>query len=254
MSWGVLIVLGVLVGAFYVVSKTLRRDVIQETEFALHYRDGVFVEQLPPGARWSLPFRDEITRIDKRAQINVLSGQEILTQDRIAVKISLTMTYAPTDPVKLMGQTLHPDMALDEAARLALREAVAALTLDALLEARSDLGDAIREALQDQADALGYTLSAVALRDIMLPNNLKRAYASVLEAQKDSERRLEQARGEQAVMRSLANAAKTLEKNPALVQARMLQALDAGGNTIHFGAGDMGGVGGADPEKAKAKD
>ena len=73
----------------------------------------------------------------------------------------------------------------------------------------------------------------------MLPNNLKRAYAGVLEAQKEAERRLEQARGEQAVVRSLANTARMLGENPALVQARMLQALDTGGNTLVFGSTDL---------------
>lgn len=240
LSFELLIFIAILLGLlFFALRFFLQRETVNEAEFALLYKNGVYDKDLDPGAYWVFPMRDKVERLDKREQFSILSGQEILTKDRIAMKISVVVSYSASDPRKILSEHAYPDTALLEDARLELRRAIAELSLDDVLEARSDLGQKLRATLDPGAAELGYSLTSVEIRDVMLPNNLKRAYAGVLEAQKDAERRLEQARGEQAVMRSLANSAKLLEKNPALAQARMLQALDAGGNTIMFGASDV---------------
>lgn len=242
MTTGVLsflaIVAVLVISATYVLRNLFVRTIVRDTEAVLLYKSGAFDRQLETGAYWITPFSDQIERIDIRPRQRVLSGQEILTKDRIAIKISLVLDYRPEDARKVMEGAVYSDGSLEEAARLALRAEVADLTLDEILEARSDLGDRIAKTLSERATELGFALEGVAVRDIMLPGNLKRAYSGVLEAQKDAERRLEQARGDHAVMRSLANTARLLDGNPSLAQARVLQALETGGNTIMFGAGD----------------
>jgi hypothetical protein len=81
-------------------------------------------------------------------------------------------------------------------------------------------------------------VSGLAVRDVMLPANLKKAYSGALEAQKEAQKNLEKARGEQAVLRSLANSSKLYEEHPSLLQARVIQALANGNNSIVFGADD----------------
>ncbi len=232
-------VVAIAVAAVVVLRVLFVRVVVRDTEAVLLYNNGVFERRLETGAHWTVPYRDQIERLDMRRRQMVLSGQEILTKDRIAIKISLVLDYTPEDPRKILEAVVYADGTLEEAARLALRAGVAELTLDEVLEARSDLGERLTAALAEDAGALGFTLGGVAVRDVMLPGNLKRVYSRVLEAQKDAERRLEQARGEHAVMRSLANTAKMLDGNPSLAQARVLQALETGGNTILFGTGDV---------------
>ena len=110
--------------------------------------------------------------------------------------------------------------------------------LDQLLEKKSALDAKLFEKMLVAAEDLGVTMATLAIRDVMLPANLKRAFAGALEAQKDAQRQLEVARGEQAVLRSLANSAKLYESNPSLLQARVIQALSNGNNSIVFGADD----------------
>ena len=138
------------------------------------------------------------------------------------------------DPKRSLEAARHAQLELQEHARIALRNVVFGLTLDEVMEDRETVPNAVLTALGPVAERLGYAIASVAIRDVMLPGNLKRAYAGVLEAKKEAERRLEVARGEQAVLRSLANTARMVEGNPALLQLRMLQAAEGGGNAVHF--------------------
>lgn len=231
-----LILLILVLAAIIVFLLPRLRIVVRETETALLFQDGIAKRQLDPGIHWLLPMRDKLERIDIRRRTDVLSGQEILTKDRISIKVSLVFTYQPVDVRKIHLETADAVGALLEQLRLATREAVAGLTLEEVLDGRDALADRIASAAADSAAELGYRLEGVALRDVMLPGNLKRVYAGVLEAKKDSERRLESARGEQAVMRSLANTARMLDGNPALLNLRILQALENGKGSVVFGA------------------
>lgn len=236
----VLIFLGM--SAYFAYRAFLRRDVVWDTEFALLYRNGQYSRRLEPGVHWIFPMRDSIRRLDARPRFRILSGQEILTKDRVAIKISLSIIVVPTDPETIFTSSVDAEADLLEHARVALRDLVSQIDLDEILNDRKDLPEKMHGLLDETAAASGYKVSSIAVRDIMLPGNLKRAYAGVLEAKKDAERRLELARGEQAVMRSLANTAKLIDGNPALMQVRLLQAAEAGDSTIVFGADGLAGA------------
>lgn len=225
----------------------LGRQTVWAWQRGLLYRDGRFVRMLDPGAYWINKLTDHVVRIDIRQHSLVLSGQEILTKDRVAVKVSLSIFLGISDPKRSHEESMYALHELEECARLALRDVVFGMTLDAVMEDREAIPAAVHEALVPVAESMGYGLGTVAIRDVMLPPNLKRAYAGVLEAQKDAERRLEAARGEQAVLRSLANTARMIEGNPALMKLRLLQAAERGGNAIHF---EVGGA----PEAGDAKE
>ncbi|MDU8942408.1 slipin family protein [Ovoidimarina sediminis] len=240
-------ILAVLALGILLLRYGLGRQTIWAWQRGLHYRNGRFERVLEPGAYWINKLSDHVVRIDVRQRSLVLSGQEILTKDRVAVKVSLSFFLNVSDPKQSHEAVMNALYDLEERARLALRDAVFGMTLDEVMEDREVIPAAVEQALAPVAETMGYALSTVALRDVMLPSNLKRAYAGVLEAQKDAERRLEAARGEQAVLRSLANTARMIEGNPALMKLRLLQAAEGGGNAIHF---EMGGV----PEAGDAKE
>jgi regulator of protease activity HflC (stomatin/prohibitin superfamily) len=127
---------------------------------------------------------------------------------------------------------------------VALREAVAGRTLDELLTDRQFLPEALREPVRMRAGTVGVTVEDVAVRDVMVPAELRRAAAEVASARAQGQAALERARSEVASTRALANAARLVAEQPALLQLRTLQAVEAGGATVLLttvpGAADVG--------------
>jgi regulator of protease activity HflC (stomatin/prohibitin superfamily) len=181
----------------------------------------------------------EVRPLDVRPAMMPVEGQEVLTADGVAAKISLVARYVVGDPVAALTRDVAWSRTLYLLLQLALRDAVTRRTLDETLAARRELGPEIREAAAGRLAELGVELLEVEVRDVMLPGELKRSYASVLVARKDGEASLERARAETAALRSLANAGRTVADNPGLLQLRILQEIGASsGNTVVFGAPD----------------
>jgi regulator of protease activity HflC (stomatin/prohibitin superfamily) len=118
------------------------------------------------------------------------------------------------------------------AVQIALREAVSRRTLDELLTARGSLGEEMHEPVQATAETVGVAVEGIAVRDVMVPAELRRAAAEVATARAQGLAALERARSEVAATRALANAAKMVAEQPALLQLRTLQAVEAGGATV----------------------
>lgn len=233
---GFLVFLIILAIAAYVTYLLIDQVTIFDYQKGLLYRDGSFIKILEAGQYYFFAPRTEVDIYDTRRVLLTIPGQEILTKDKVNLKISLTGHYEVTDPVKAKSASQYYVSELYNDAQILLRDAVAAVTLEELLENRSRIDTQLLSEAKDKAATLGLELSALAIRDIMLPANLKRAFAGVLEAQKEAQKQLEVARGEQAVLRSLANSAKMYDGNPSLLQARLIQNLSEGNNTITFHA------------------
>jgi regulator of protease activity HflC (stomatin/prohibitin superfamily) len=203
---------------------------------ALLYRDGRFIERLAPGRyrRWGQGWKSDL--YDLRPRQLLIAGQELLTNDRNPVKVSALMSFTIADPLRVSAAAQAPEQALYHAAQLALREAVATTALDALLEKAAELAPRLDAALVPVAETLGFTQVHLAIRDLMVSPELKRAFAAVVTARQEGLAALERARGEHASLRSLANAARLLDEQPALAQLKTLQvvgdALAKGGSTI----------------------
>jgi regulator of protease activity HflC (stomatin/prohibitin superfamily) len=237
--WFVLLVILVLAVFGYWISKNLTSTTIYQYQKGLRFNDGKLVAKLDAGHYRYFAKRSSIEVFDMRKRALQLSGQEILTKDNIGIRITVVGQIQITDVEKIM-QTTESYMAdVYAVAQLSLRDAVAEVTLDALLASKSVLDQKIQNDVAAKCSELGVAVSGLAVRDIMLPANLKKAYGGVLEAQKDALRNVEKARGEQAVLRSLANSSKLYSENPSLLQARVIQALATGNNSIVFGADDQ---------------
>ena len=123
--------------------------------------------------------------------------------------------------------------------------------MEALLGQRLDVGTQLLTRVKADAEKIGVNVIAIEMKDVMLPNDLKRAFADVLKAKQEGQAALERARGESASLRNLANAARVLEGNPALQNLRLMQSLTAAqqaGNTFVLGM-----PGGFVPLKQSAK-
>lgn len=214
-----------------------RKVLIHEFEAGLLYRNGQFQRRLGAGAYRILKARTEITLVDLRRRLAVVSGQEVLSSDNVGLKVSVTASFEVVAPEKAVHSVQDYSQALYAAIQVGLRAAVAARKIDELLEQRLEIGRKLLELIAPEADALGLKVHSVEIKDVMFPGELKRIFAEIVRAQKEGQAALERARGETAALRSLANAAKMIEDHPALMNLRVLQSVTAGvsGNTYVLG-------------------
>jgi regulator of protease activity HflC (stomatin/prohibitin superfamily) len=211
---------------------------VPEGYAGLLYHKGKFVEVLGAGRhiRWGRHYT--VGAADLRKTSLLVAGQEVLTADNVGLKLSVLVAYHVSDPAKAAHDTQNWQGDLHNAAQLALRAVVGAFAVEALLSQRLDIGAQLLARVQPEAAKIGISVRAVEVKDLMFPADLKRAFAEVLKAKQEGHAALERARGESASLRNLANAARVLEGNPALMNLRLMQSLSAAqnaGNTLVLG-------------------
>lgn len=211
------------------------KTIIYSHEQGLLYRDGKLQGLLKAGRHSYFGTRNRIDVQDMRKRSFSVNGQEILTKDHAGLRLTVVGFYQIVDleRAQVVSENFVSD--LYSLVQLAMRKAVSAVTLDELLADKSQLDTNIQKEVAQNVSEIGLNLTDLAVLDVMLPAHLKKAYSGVLEAQKEAQKNLEKARGEQAVLRSLANSAKLYQENPSLLQARIIQALATGNNSIVFG-------------------
>ena len=221
------------------VAKEFRHAFLVPEGYAgLLYHKGKFVGVLGAGRhiRWGRYF--SLGAQDLRKGALVVAGQEVLTADNVGLKISLLVNYQVADPAKAAHESQNWQSDLYNGAQLALRAVVSGVAVEALLNQRLELGAQLLARVQQDSAKIGINLLAVEVKDVMFPAELKRAFAEVLKAKQEGHAALERARGESASLRNLANAARVLEGNPALMNLRLMQSLSAAqsaGNTLVLG-------------------
>jgi regulator of protease activity HflC (stomatin/prohibitin superfamily) len=226
-------IIGIIVcwiGILYLISKY--STIIFEFERGLKYRKGKFVEILGPGRYWIFSRSTTISKIDVRPKVISVPGQEVLSADSVTLKVSVTAKYEVTDPNLAVNKIENYIEAFYSIVQLALRDIIGSLKIDEILEQRSTLNQKLMELTSKSTEELGMKIHLIGVKDIMFPGELKKIFAKVVEAQKEGLAALERARGETASLRSLANVAKMLDDNPALLQLRALQ---SPGNTVVLG-------------------
>lgn len=239
---GIIVLIVIVVIAIVLIRLFVSVITVRDYQRGLHYRQGRLVGLLSTGMHIAIKPITEIQLLDARPTLITVPGQEILTSDGVALKVSLTAHYVVADPVAAMTNDQSWLAALYAALHSGLREAIAGRTADAILASRAEIGPAVATSVASEIARIGVELLGVDVRDVMVPGDLKRAFAGIVAARREGEAALERARGEQAALRSLANAGRLLEGNPGLLQLRVLQELgSSSGNTIMLGIGGPDG-------------
>ncbi len=211
----------------------LTRVVIFEHERGVVYKQGKFHRVLQPGSYWLYARVEKLQKVDIRARFITIPGQDVLSSDNISVKVSVAINFRVDDPFKALNSSFNYSESLYSILQLELRGLFGSTPIDELLVNRKHIGDALFEKSKDKAAELGLVLLSADIKDIMLPGDLKNIFAKIINARNEGLAALERARGESAALRNLANTAKLLENNPALLQLRILHALESkSGNTI----------------------
>ena len=194
----------------------------------LFYLNGALVETLRPGrhAFWKNEGRVSVPQVDLREQTLDVGGQDIMTSDKVTLRLNAVLTYKVSEVEKSVSTVGDFHQALYREAQLALRAVIGTKSLDALLDEKETLTDELSKLVEPRAKELGLSLVSVGIRDVILPGEMKELLNKVTEAKKAAEANLITRREETAAVRSQANVAKLLELNPTLMRLRELEVLE----------------------------
>ena len=198
---------------------------VETYEKAILYVDGKFTRVVEAGTYYFLKNATPvvISRADMRNIQMEISGQEILTKDKAALRVSFYAQYNITDIVKALVENKEYDKQLYVFMQLALREFIGAWTLDELLEKKEAIAEYMAERTAVKLEALGVKLNACGIRDVILPGEMKDIMNQVLVAEKKAQANTIMRREETASTRSLLNTAKLMEDNPMLFKLKEME-------------------------------
>jgi len=225
----------------------LASTVVEAHEAGLLYVDGVFTERLRPGrhAFWAVGRTIRVAKMDLRPQPLEVTAQEILTKDRVGIRVTLTAFARVVDPEKAAAASSDVNTTLYRLIQFAIREAVAARTLDDILAARDTIDREVRAYVTERAAELGAEIGEIGLKDIILPGDVRDLLNKVVEAERIAKANLIRRQEETAATRSLLNTSKLMQDNPLLLRLKELEALEklvekVGRIDLHAGAGAGG--------------
>lgn len=190
--------------------------------------DGRYIDTLAPGlyAFWLGQSEANVVEIDLRETMVDVGGQDIMTADKVTLRLNAVVTFKITDARKAVSQTDDARQALYRETQLVLRSVIGARDLDTFLVDKDGIAQEIEENVRRRAGELGLAIASVGIRDVILPGDMKDLMNKVTEARKAGEANLISRREETAAMRSQANTAKLLADNPVLMRLRELEVLE----------------------------
>lgn len=217
---------------------------VQRDRVGVLFLDGRYVETLPPGeyAFWKGPADAKLVEVDLRETMVDVGGQEIMTADKVTLRLNAVVTYKIVDARKAVSQTDDVRQALYRDTQLVLRTVVGARELDAFLTDKDAVAKEIEENVRRRAGELGLEIASVGIRDVILPGDMKDLMNKVTEARKAAEANLIARREETAAIRSQANTAKLLADSPTLMRLRELEVLEkiAAAGKLNIVVGEKG--------------
>lgn len=206
------------------------RKVVQiwEYERGLMYKKARFERVLEPGRYVLWPWQHiHITRVDMRETSQTVQGQEVLTKDKVGVRVTLVAQYKVADPVMAMHAVENYVDQLYQDLQLTLRESISSHTTEELLADRDALSVRLFEDVAPRAAQYGVTLSRVGVKDMVLPGTVRAVFLQEVEAELKGRAELIAARHQTAAARAQANTAKLLDENPHIMRLRELETLAA---------------------------
>lgn len=201
---------------------------VPETGVGVLSIDGRVERLLQAGvhAFWKFNRNVAVEVVDLRLQTVEVSGQEILTRDKVGLRLNLVATWRYSDVLTACTQLAKPAEHLYRELQFGLRAAVGTRTLDELLEDKTAIDRTVTEHVRSRLAAFGLELDGAGVKDIVLPGEMKTILAQVVEAGKAAEANVIRRREETAATRSLLNTAKVMEDNPTALRLKELETLE----------------------------
>jgi regulator of protease activity HflC (stomatin/prohibitin superfamily) len=202
---------------------------VAEGHVGLLFADGLHVETLAPGAYgfWKIGKAISMKVVDMRRQSMDVAGQEVLTRDRVTIRINLAAEYRVVDAVKAVSSVKDFADSLYRALQFAFRKTLGVLTLDQILETKAAVDEDAAAKVRADMAAIGIEVVDIALKDVILPGEMRDLLNQVVAAQKQAEANIIRRREETNATRSLLNTAKVMAENPVMLRLKELEALEA---------------------------
>jgi len=199
--------------------------IIFEYKRGIKFRFGKYVKTLNPGFRWIIPIVETLQIVDIRViTFNILS-QEVMTKDNVPSSIDGVLFFKIKDPEKAVLEVEEYSFAITQLAQSALRDVCGKVELDTILSNREEIGKNIREIVDSETEEWGIEIIDVKIKDIQLPENMRRMMANQAEAERSRRARIILAEAEEQAADKLLEAGLKIDKSPSAIKLRLYQTL-----------------------------
>ncbi|MFJ6836888.1 slipin family protein [Streptomyces sp. NPDC091209] len=222
---GVLVFLIVVVALLVIVAIAMAIKVVKQFEKGVLFRFGRLVGPRSPGLRFIIPFVDVLHRVSLRIVTMPIQSQGIITRDNVSVDVSAVAYFRVVDAVKSVIAIENVHAAINQIAQTTLRKVVGQHTLDETLSETDRINLDIRGILDVATVEWGVEVTLVELKDIQLPDSMKRAMARQAEAEREKRAKIINAQGESLAAAALGEASDIMMDHPLALQLRNLQSL-----------------------------
>lgn len=199
---------------------------IDEYERGVKFTTGKFSKMMDPGWRLVFPIFQSFKKVDIRTKAVDVPEQEAITKDNVSVKINAVLYYKVFDASKAILAVENFRYAVSQLAQTTMRNAVGAVSLDELLGEREKISTEICKVIDEATDPWGIKVENVELKDISLPEEMKRVIAKAAEAEREKAAVITKAQGEVEASQNLAKAAEIMATTPGALHLRTLSTLN----------------------------
>ena len=199
--------------------------VVYEYKRALKFRFGKYIKTLQPGFRWIIPVVETIQIVDIRVITQNIVSQEVMTADNVPCSIDGVVFFRINDPEKAVLEVEKYNFAIAQLSQAALRDVCGKVELDTILSKREEIGRNIKDIVERETKEWGIEINDVKIKDIQLPENMRRMMANQAEAERSRRARIILALAEEQAACKLLEAGKLIDQSPSAIKLRLYQTL-----------------------------
>lgn len=199
--------------------------IVFEYKRALKFRFGKYIKTLQPGLRWVIPIVETIQIVDIRVITFNIVSQEVMTEDNVPCSIDGVVFFKINDPEKAVLEVEEYKFAITQLSQAALRDVCGKVELDTILSKREEMGKNIKTIVEQETEVWGIEIIDVKIKDIQLPENMRRMMANQAEAERSRRARVILALAEEQAAGKLLEAGKLIDQSPSAIKLRLYQTL-----------------------------
>lgn len=199
--------------------------VVKQYERGVKFTLGKFSSIMEPGLKLVIPVIQNFERVDIRIKAVDVPSQECVSRDNVSLKVNAVLYYKIMDSKKAIIEVEHFNYAVSQLAQTTMRNIVGEFELDEILQKREEVSNKIQDIVDKATDPWGVKVDKIEIKDIELPEAMKRAMAHQAEAERDRRARITLALGEAQAAKKLAEAGKMIAGQPEALQLRLFQTM-----------------------------
>lgn len=215
--------LGILLFVVIIVWPAVK--VIKQWERGIVLRFGRFTNLRSPGLNLIIPYVDRMFKVDTRVETMVVEPQEVITKDNVTVQVDAVVYFQVINPEDAVMKVMDYEQATTQISLTTLRSVLGQSELDELLSHRDRINERLQQIIDEHTEPWGVQVTAVEVKDVLLPDVLQRAMARQAEAERERRAKVVHAQGEYQAAETLARAAHIIASEPISLQLRYLQTL-----------------------------